>query len=59
MDHRATRTSDRLNPSRARLVLLAVLSARLAVGAGGGATIGTAQVNRVIDGRARDLRTVA
>ena len=32
MDHRATRTSDRLHPSHARLVLLAILAAWLAVG---------------------------
>ena len=49
MGHSTTRPSDRLRPSRARLVLLAVLAARLAVGPAA-APSGTAQVEHVIDG---------
>ena len=51
-DHQATRTSERLNPSRARLVRLV---ARLAIG---GATRHRPG-DRVIEGRARNLRTAA
>ena len=48
MGRATTRPRDRLRPSRARLVLLAVLAARLAVGPAA-APSGTAQVERVID----------
>ena len=50
MGHTTTRPSDRLRPSCARLVLLAVLAARLAAGPAAAHT-GPAQVERVIDGR--------
>ena len=49
MGHPTTRPSNRLRPSRARLVLLAVLAARLAAVGPTAAPSGTAQVERVID----------